>query len=58
MKKDEKHKNNLKHLPLTPYIVPEPLVVTDTDLNILLGHLTLEPFLEGEDSGVHSILTK
>ena len=36
--------------------LPESSVVADTNLNIILSHLALKPFLESQDGSVDSIL--
>ena len=36
--------------------LPESSVVADTNLNIILSHLTLKPFLQSEDGSVDGVL--
>ena len=37
-------------------MIPESPLVTDANLDVILGHLTLEALLEGEDGGVHGVI--
>ena len=37
-------------------MIPESPLVTDANLDVILGHLTLEALLEGEDGCVHGVL--
>ena len=37
-------------------ILPESIIITNSNLNVVLGHLSLKPFLECKNGGVNSIL--
>ena len=36
--------------------LPESIIITNSNLNVVLSHLSLKPFLECKNGGVHSIL--